>query len=84
MEKLELSLPAKTSCLPILKSSILSFNHLLQTILQDEEILKCIEDSYKLISSTLLSGSKLILAGNGGSAAEASHIAAEYVVRFKK
>jgi len=32
----------------------------------------------------LQSGRKLLLAGNGGSAADAQHLAAELVVRFKK
>src|SRR6185436_8197606 len=32
----------------------------------------------------LQSGGKLLLAGNGGSAADAQHIATELVVRFKK
>lgn len=36
------------------------------------------------IGSRMLSGKKLILMGNGGSAADAQHIAAEFVGRFKK
>jgi D-sedoheptulose 7-phosphate isomerase len=36
------------------------------------------------ISKALKDGRKLILMGNGGSAADAQHIAAEMVVRFKK
>lgn len=33
--------------------------------------------------ATLSSGGKLLFAGNGGSAADAQHIAAEYVVRYR-
>jgi D-sedoheptulose 7-phosphate isomerase len=33
---------------------------------------------------TLLGGGKLLLCGNGGSAADAQHLAAEYVVRFAR
>jgi len=35
-----------------------------------------------LVLTTLRGGGKLLLCGNGGSAADAQHIAAEYVVRF--
>ncbi len=36
------------------------------------------------IGKRLLAGNKLILMGNGGSAADAQHIAAEFVGRFEK
>ena len=36
------------------------------------------------ISRAFLNGSKLMLCGNGGSAADAQHIAAEFVNRFQK
>lgn len=38
----------------------------------------------KLLSDTFNRGNKLILFGNGGSATDASHIAGEFVNRFKK
>jgi len=38
----------------------------------------------KLLSDTFNNGNKLILFGNGGSASDASHIAGEFVNRFKK
>lgn len=38
----------------------------------------------KAIASTFHDGNKLILFGNGGSACDASHIAAEFVNRFKR
>lgn len=38
----------------------------------------------KAIAQTFNEGNKLILFGNGGSAADASHIAAEFVNRFKR
>jgi D-sedoheptulose 7-phosphate isomerase len=37
-----------------------------------------------LVLTTLRSGGKLLFCGNGGSAGDAQHIAAEYVVRFVK
>jgi len=36
-----------------------------------------------LITRTFRNGGKLLIAGNGGSAADAQHIAAEFVCRFK-
>ena len=49
----------------------------------DENVDTVIEVS-KLIADTFSRGSKLLLFGNGGSACDASHIAAEFVNRFKK
>lgn len=39
-------------------------------------------DASELIQKTLASGNKLLLCGNGGSAADSQHIAAEFMVRF--
>ncbi|MFI3314583.1 MAG: D-sedoheptulose 7-phosphate isomerase [Rikenellaceae bacterium] len=47
----------------------------------NEEILK-IEIVANLIIETLKNGNKLLLCGNGGSASDAQHIAAEFVGRF--
>jgi D-sedoheptulose 7-phosphate isomerase len=43
-----------------------------------------IETACKMITSTLKNGNKVLLAGNGGSAADAQHIAAELSGRFVK
>lgn len=43
-----------------------------------------IEKACKLMVSTLKKGNKVLLAGNGGSAADAQHIAAELSGRFVK
>jgi D-sedoheptulose 7-phosphate isomerase len=43
-----------------------------------------IEKAIKLISSSLESDSKLMVCGNGGSAADSQHIAAEFTGRFIK
>ena len=37
-----------------------------------------------LVIESLAAGGKLLLFGNGGSAADAQHVAAEFVVRFRK
>ena len=36
------------------------------------------------VAATLLAGGKLMFCGNGGSAADAQHLATEYVVRFRR
>ncbi len=43
-----------------------------------------IEQSAELLISTLQQGGKILLCGNGGSAADCQHIAAEFVVRYEK
>ena len=43
-----------------------------------------VENAGFLINSTLSKGNKLLLCGNGGSAADCQHIAAEMVVRFER
>ncbi|HDK41038.1 MAG TPA: SIS domain-containing protein, partial [Nitrospirae bacterium] len=48
------------------------------------ENIDTVVDVSKLLSSIFNLGNKLILFGNGGSAADASHIAAEFINRFKK
>lgn len=45
-----------------------------------DEIAEIAED----VVRTLAAGGKLIFCGNGGSAADAQHLAAEYVVRFRR
>jgi len=49
-----------------------------------KEHLKLIIDASKIIAESFNEGKKLILFGNGGSATDASHIAAEFINRFKK
>ena len=47
---------------------------------QSEEIARLAQ----VVSSTLQAGNKLLFCGNGGSAADAQHLATEYVVRFRR
>jgi D-sedoheptulose 7-phosphate isomerase len=49
-----------------------------------ESGLDAIEESGELICQTLAGGRKILLCGNGGSAADAQHIAAELVGRYEK
>jgi D-sedoheptulose 7-phosphate isomerase len=43
-----------------------------------------IEAAGELLINTLKQGGKVLLFGNGGSAADCQHIAAEFVVRYEK
>lgn len=49
-----------------------------------KENIKLIVEVSNLIADAFKEGKKLIIFGNGGSACDASHIAAEFVNRFKK
>ena len=53
-----------------------------QNLLADAEMLSVIEKSAKAIAETFKSGGKVLTAGNGGSAADAQHLAAEFVGKF--
>lgn len=53
-----------------------------QLILNDKELLNRIEEAYVLCVNSLKLGGKIWLAGNGGSAADAQHLAAELSGRF--
>ena len=44
---------------------------------------KKINKAIKIISKALKNGNKILLCGNGGSAADAQHLAAEFLVRLR-
>jgi D-sedoheptulose 7-phosphate isomerase len=54
---------------------------MLQTLAAFE---KEVESASQMLSTALLAGNKLLACGNGGSAAEASHLTTEFVCRFDK
>jgi D-sedoheptulose 7-phosphate isomerase len=53
-----------------------------EAALGDQDFIAAIEKSVELVVGALARGNKILLAGNGGSAADAQHIAAELVGRF--
>jgi len=64
-----------------LKSAIEAAKQTLQSLLDlDSQIAKAAD----LVEQCLRAGNKLLVCGNGGSAADASHFATEFVVRFMK
>ncbi len=54
-----------------------------QKLMADEALLGRIVGVAELIERALRAGNKVMLAGNGGSAADSQHIAAEFVSRFE-
>lgn len=65
----------------ILKRAIVAANQTLQSLFDlDARVAK----AANLIEEALRDGRKLLVCGNGGSAADASHFATEFVVRFTK
>jgi phosphoheptose isomerase len=65
----------------VLKANIAAAMETLQQLatLQTE-----VEAAASTIAAALLSGQKLLACGNGGSAADASHLTTEFVVRFDR
>jgi D-sedoheptulose 7-phosphate isomerase len=56
----------------------------LQALLADDVTLNNIDNVVQLIIAAIKSGNNLLICGNGGSAADAQHIAGEFVCRFYK
>ncbi|MDO9452823.1 MAG: D-sedoheptulose 7-phosphate isomerase [Stagnimonas sp.] len=65
------------------KSMIVDSLQAKQQVLQDEKLLATTVLVARLVESALRAGNKVMLAGNGGSAADSQHIAAEFVARFE-
>lgn len=55
-----------------------------QQLLEDESLLQTVIDATNKIVSSLKNGGRLYFCGNGGSAADAQHLAAEFSGRFYK
>jgi len=66
----------------MIKQRILSSIEIKQQILQDESFISRIEQAVKMITACFKDGNKVFFCGNGGSAADAQHLAAEFSGRF--
>ena len=53
-----------------------------ENLINDKLLLENIANAADILTDMYRRGNKLLLAGNGGSAADAQHIAAEFVSRF--
>ncbi|MCF8368602.1 MAG: D-sedoheptulose 7-phosphate isomerase [Bacteroidales bacterium] len=65
-----------------IKESIQESIQLKQNILEDISLLEIIQDIADVCSETFSNGGKVLFCGNGGSAADAQHLAAELSGRF--
>ena len=64
----------------IIKASI----EVKQTILADASLIPVIEQAVEVVTKAFQNGNKVLFCGNGGSAADAQHLAAEFSGRFYK
>lgn len=55
-----------------------------KAVLDDESLITNVEKAVSLINAIYKENKKILIAGNGGSAADAQHFAAEIVARFKR
>jgi len=66
----------------LIKTSIENTRNTIDAALGDQDLLAAIENAGKTCIEALRAGKKILIAGNGGSAADAQHIAAELVSRL--
>jgi D-sedoheptulose 7-phosphate isomerase len=66
----------------MITAELLEHQQLIQKVI--ETLGTDIERGCRLVAETLQNGNKVLIAGNGGSAADAQHIAAELTGRFVK
>ena len=55
-----------------------------EDLLNNSELLNSIQQVAQIIAETLQNGNKIMFCGNGGSAADAQHLAAEFSGKFLK
>ena len=65
----------------VIEKSLKQHIEIFQTILSSE--INIIQQCAEMILETLKKGNKILICGNGGSAADAQHIAAEFVGRYE-
>ncbi len=65
-----------------IKNEIEGCKSIMEKMLINQNLLKSIEEASQACTYALQNGNKILLAGNGGSAADAQHIAGELVSRF--
>src|SRR5436190_23553726 len=65
-----------------IKAIIANSIHVKNRLLADDKILQVVKDCVYIIVSAFKKGNKVLLCGNGGSAADAQHLAAEFSGRF--
>jgi len=68
----------------LIKSQLRTSSNIKQQLSENEAVVKLIHDISDQCIQAFRNGNKVLLAGNGGSASDAQHIAAEFVGRFEK
>lgn len=66
----------------ILESRLESHNELIETILADKALLGTLDRAVSVIEACFRAGGKVWFCGNGGSAADAQHLAAEFSGKY--
>ena len=66
----------------VIKSIIRASIDVKQAILSDEQLLVTIGEVTTIVAQAFANGNKVLFCGNGGSAADAQHLAAEFSGRF--
>ena len=66
----------------IIRNIIQSSIDVKQQILSDDKLLQTVNDCVNLIVAAFRNGNKVLFCGNGGSASDAQHLAAEFSGRF--
>jgi D-sedoheptulose 7-phosphate isomerase len=69
--------------LALIKKEIQKTQSVMHSIEQNDEILKTVENITRHCVSALSAGNKILFVGNGGSAADSQHLAAELVSRLQ-
>lgn len=72
-----------TSIIQTIRAQVTESIAVKHLLLQDGELLSQIEELVRRCVISLSNGGKIIFAGNGGSFADAQHLSAEFVSRFK-
>ena len=65
-----------------IKNIVQSSINVKQEVLQNEDLLKTVKECIAVIVKAFKAGNKVLFCGNGGSAADAQHLAAEFSGRF--
>ena len=68
----------------LIEARFLEHEKLIHRVMGSKRLLRSLEDAAGLMKMTLASGNKIMFCGNGGSAADAQHWAAEIVGRFQR
>lgn len=76
-------MPVAVSAEAVIQENIAASLAVKQAMLTDQSLITGITQAADILICALQSGHRVFLAGNGGSAADAQHIAAEFVGRYR-